>query len=167
MPSRKLIDEIVAQALAEAETKNIPIYTFALYYDDEFLALSVCIDTQENSLRAVKSMNAYSAKYFLHAIASGDLKSAALWNANGGRSFSLGDFVLVNLARTDVAGPKDDPGLFQDLLQALVRNLPVILKQAEDKNLARFFAAPVQIAMFSSFCLPPGYGFEAHLRISR
>ena len=118
---RALIEKVIEQALFEAKSRNVPIYTFALYYDHESPAVSVCIDTEEQSKATVKSMNTYSRIYFGRAVADGDLSGAALWRANIGRSLSLGDFHMVNVARTELAGdfvPGDD--FFLALVQALV-----------------------------------------------
>ncbi len=134
MTLNDLFDRIVERALAEAEAKRISIHTFAFYYDHESAAVSVCIDTEENSWQAAKRINAYSAKHFLSAVADGDLKGAAMWNVNGDRNFALGDFYLVNLARTDLAEARADNEFFQSMLQAVVRNQPAISRLADNKD---------------------------------
>jgi hypothetical protein len=57
----------------------------------------------------VRGINAYNLRYFCKAVDSGDLQTAALWQANVGRNLSLGDFTAVNLARTDL--PEDVSGV--------------------------------------------------------
>jgi hypothetical protein len=65
-------------------------------------------------------MNRYNMKYFMQAIADKDLKSANLWQANIGRSLSLGDFLLVNCARTDLGKTKTTPAFYLAMIEALV-----------------------------------------------
>ena len=118
---RGLIEKVIDQALFEARSRNVPVYTFALYYDHESPAISVCVDTEEQSKAAVRSKNVYNRKYFGKAVANGDLSGAALWRANIGRSLSLGDFHMVNVARTELApdfAPSDD--FFLAMAQVLV-----------------------------------------------
>lgn len=45
---------------------------------------------------------------------------ATLWQANVGRSLSLGDFAVVNAARTDMPGVQQDGNLFAAMLKAMV-----------------------------------------------
>src|SRR5258708_2523137 len=97
-----LFAEVLSNAIDEVRERGTPMYTFAFYHDHESAAVSVCVDTEENSRRSVAKSNAYGIKHFAQAIAAGDLKSAALWNANTGRSLSLGDFALVNVARANL-----------------------------------------------------------------
>lgn len=72
------MDNTIDQGLAEAARRDLAIHTFALYYDHESPAISVCIDTAESSRRKVADINAYNRKYFEEAVAAGDLKTAAL-----------------------------------------------------------------------------------------
>ena len=105
MPSdiQSIADQVIRAALNEAAKDKFRIYTFALYFDHESPAISVCLDTKENSIRQVSEQNAYSAKYFQKLIAAGYTEQATLWQANVGRNLSLGDFARVNIARTPVA----------------------------------------------------------------
>jgi hypothetical protein len=130
----KFLDRVIGHALAEARSRQLSIFTFAFYFDYESRAVSVCIDTEENSLRTVKEINVYNYRHFLRAANAGDLSGAAMWNANIGRSLSLGDFSVVNLARVDV--PEADVGqeFFQSMLLAVIRNQPAIESQARDKD---------------------------------
>lgn len=129
---RAFIEKIIDQALSESECKQIPIYTFALYFDHESLALSACIDTEENSKATVARINTYNRKYFFQAVASGDLKGASLWLANAGRSLSLGDFHMVNMAREELpAGVSPNQEFFVSVVQTLVISERKIAAQAE------------------------------------
>lgn len=104
MTSESLFVNVVDRALAEARSRSIRVYTFAFYHDHESAAVSVCVDTQDNSERVVRGINAYNSKHFFEAVETRDLKMAALWQANTGCSLSLGDFAAVNLARTELPG---------------------------------------------------------------
>ena len=129
---RALIERIIDQALSESERKQVPIYTFALYFNHESLALSVCIDTEENSKATVARINTYNRKYFSPAVASGDLKGASLWLANAGRSLSLGDFHIVNVAREELPeGFSPSQEFFVSLVQTLAIAERKIAEQAE------------------------------------
>jgi hypothetical protein len=127
-----LFDGIIRDALAEAQAKAVPIFTFAFYFDHESAAVSVCIDTEENSRRKVQKMNAYNSAHFHAAVTAGDLRRAAMWQASVGRNLSLGDFSLVNLARIDVPAPHGDSDFFLRMIRAVVRNQPAIERQSAD-----------------------------------
>jgi hypothetical protein len=114
-----LFAEVLSNAIREVRERGIPVYTFAFYHDHESAAVSVCVDTEANSLRSVAKSNAHGIKHFAEAVAAGDLKSAALWNANTGRSLSLGDFALVNVARTNLEGIKPGKGFHLAMVRAL------------------------------------------------
>lgn len=121
MPSDTFLDSILQRAVAEVRQKSIPIYTFALYHDHESNTVSVCVDTEENSAKCVASTNRYNLKYFMKAIADKDLKAAGLWQANTGRSLSLGDFTLVNIARSDIGNTKATSAFYLSMIEALLR----------------------------------------------
>jgi hypothetical protein len=129
----ELFDKTIQQALAQAQAKSIAIYTFAFYFDHESRAVSVCIDTEENSSRVVNKMNSYNQKHFLDAVVAGDLHRAAMWQANIGRSLLLGDFLLVNLARADVTEADIGDEFFISMVRAVVRNQPAIVGLSADK----------------------------------
>jgi hypothetical protein len=97
-----LFAEVLTNAIHDVRARGTPVYTFAFYHDHESAAVSVCVDTEENSRRSVIKSNAYRIKHFAKAVAAGDLRSAVMWNANTGRSLSLGDFALVNVARANL-----------------------------------------------------------------
>ena len=120
MSAALLFHDVLESALSEIESSGLPVFTFAMYHDHESGAVSVCADSEENSARAVASMNAYNAKCFGTAVAKGDLKDAALWQANVGRSLSLGDFAIVNAARTDIGEVPVDDRFYVLMAQAVV-----------------------------------------------
>lgn len=119
-PLARLADEILERAIARARDEAVPIYTFALYHDHESAALSVCIDTEESSRRCVARMNRYSKRHFADTLTRGNLAAAELWQANIGRSLSLGSFALVDVARRDLGPIRDDD---VDFYVTLVRSL--------------------------------------------
>lgn len=120
MSAALLFHEVLESALTELELSGLPVFTFAMYHDQESGAVSVCADSEENSARAVASMNAYNAKHFGIAVAKGDLKQAALWQANVGRSLSLGDFAVLNAARRDIGDVQVDGQFYILMAQAVV-----------------------------------------------
>lgn len=124
-------DRVIRAALDEAAKGGLRIYTFALYFDHESPALSVCIDTKENSLRQVSEQNAYAAKYFHKCIGAGDLEQAVLWQANVGRNLSLGDFARVNVARTGVALAKLSEGDCLGLIRCVMAHEGEVRELAE------------------------------------
>ncbi len=65
-------------------------------------------------------MNKYNLRYFLKAVAEGNLQLASLWQANVGRSLSLGDFAMVNVARADIEESVIDERFYLSMVQALV-----------------------------------------------
>ena len=62
MSAASLFHEVLESALSEIESSGLPVFTFAMYHDHESGAVSVCADSEENSARAVASMNAYNAQ---------------------------------------------------------------------------------------------------------
>jgi hypothetical protein len=121
MAPASLIENVLRQAVAEVALSGTEVFTFALYFDHESSALSVCVDTEVNSAKTVAQINRYNAKYFHQAVGAADLKMAELWQANAGRSLSLGDFALVNVARTDVPPSAVNEQFFLGLVEELVR----------------------------------------------
>jgi hypothetical protein len=121
MSARELFSSVLRQALAEIRKETIPVYTFALYHDHESATVSVCVDTQESSAKLVASSNAHSMRYFAEAIAEKDLKAASLWQANIGRSLSLGDFALVNSARTELGKVKPNKDFYLNMVEAIIQ----------------------------------------------
>lgn len=115
-----LFASVLDNALADVKALSIPVFTFALYHDHESEAVSVCVDTEENSNQFVIATNHFNMRYFKKAIEIGDLQEAQLWQANIGRSLSLGDFKLVNLARTQLNGIPINDQFYVAMVQALV-----------------------------------------------
>jgi hypothetical protein len=111
---------VLTEAISGLRQIRLDVYTFALYFDHESSAISVCADTVANSAATVRGINTYNRKYFDSALASGDLKAAALWCSNIGRSLSLGDFVARNLARTPVKGAIIGNEFFVGMLRTLM-----------------------------------------------
>lgn len=115
----RLFNDVLSRTIAEVRERGTNVFTFAFYHDHESAAVSVCVDTEPNSAREVLSENAFGMKYFADAIADGDLKQAALWKANIGRSLSLGDFELVNVALTDLGSVTVDDDFYLSMIRAL------------------------------------------------
>jgi hypothetical protein len=89
-------------AIVQLRADPVPIHTFAFYHDHESGAVSVCVDTKESSREHLNRSNRWSMKHFAQHIQAGSWEDASLFQANVGRSLSLGDFARVNLARTRV-----------------------------------------------------------------
>ncbi len=122
------LDRVIKAALAELAADPIPIYTFALYHDHESGAVSVCADTRESSLALVRQSNAWTMKYFAEHVRDGNWRSAVLFQANIGRSLSLGDFARVNVARTDLpSGAVDGESFYLAMAKAVIANQQEIL----------------------------------------
>jgi hypothetical protein len=138
MELRETLAKVISTALGEASRRGLAIYTIALYYDHESHAVSVCIDTEESSAKSVRSMNAYNMKYFHEAVDQGDLADAALWQANIGRSLSLGDFALVGLCRTDLGDEAPRQDFFVEMARSLMSAEPEVLRQAGDPDRVLF-----------------------------
>jgi hypothetical protein len=111
---------VLREPISELRQKRLDVYTFALYFDHESKAISICADTASNSAATVRGINTYNRKYFDPAVAAGDLKAASLWCSSIGRSLSLGDFVARNLARTPVKGSIIGNEFFVGMLRALM-----------------------------------------------
>ncbi len=131
---KDIIQKTVSAGLKHVEKNVVPVHTFALYYDHESHAIAICIDTEENSHRVVNEINEYNYKYFQKYAVSGNLKQAALCQANIGRNLSLGNFAFVNIGRTelDIENPKEE--FFALLLQTLVARQEEVAKFAIDRE---------------------------------
>ena len=127
-----IIAEVIDRALREIREAKVPVHTFALYYDHESPALSVCVDTAENSARVVRGINSFNRPHFASAARCGNLKSASLWCANIGRNLSLGDFTRVNVARTEV--PRANESFFRAMLTGLLAKEAAIEALAVDRS---------------------------------
>src|SRR5437016_14539424 len=122
---------VVKAALKELRADPVPIHTFALYHDHESAMVSVCVDTKESSTKFVDDSNGWLMKYFAEHIHNGSYKDACLFQANVGRSLSLGDFARVNLGEADL-----DHGVVADEFFYLAMARAVIAHQEEILSLA-------------------------------
>jgi len=127
------LNDVMDRALHELEQKQFPLYTLAFYLDHESAAVSVCADTQPNSDRVVASTNKYNLKHFLAGVSDGDLGAAAIWQANIGRSLSLGDFTVVNLARTELGAVPADAALCLGMVETIIKNHERIRRLSVDR----------------------------------
>ena len=126
--------KVVAEAISELRQRRLDVYTFALYFDHESKAISICADTASNSATTVRGINIYNRQYFDPAVASGDLKAASLWCSNIGRSLSLGDFAAKNLARTSVKTSIIGQEFFVEMLRALMDAESEVATLTSDKD---------------------------------
>ena len=123
---------VMATALSELKERGVAVDTLSFYIDHESNAVSVCADTRENSARSVASSNAFSSRHFMDAIRDRDLEAAALWQANIGRSLSLGDFTAVNVARTDLGKHRLSPALCLAMVETVVESHDAIRELSAD-----------------------------------
>lgn len=130
----KIATEIITAALKEACDLQIPIHTFALYYDHESPAISVCIDTAEQSRQAAIAFNRFNTKHFLQFAIDGDLAQAAKWQANGGRNLELGGFAYINLQRRNIPTKRGGTKFYAGLLQSLVAQQELVARQAKIRS---------------------------------
>ena len=118
----KTFDMIIDRALNILFDKKADIFTFALYYDHESYSVEVCADTVYNSQLTVRASNVFIREQFFSAIEREDLESAASWNSNTGRSFSLGDFQYKMLGWEPIKAPNNSTPFYQAMVRALIRN---------------------------------------------
>jgi hypothetical protein len=112
-------DDVLSRAIPEVRAAAIDVFTFAIYHDHESAAVSICVDTEASSARLVRSQNAFRIKHFADAVSRGDLQKVALFKANEGRSLSLGDFAMVNLARTNIGSVPVDDKFYLQMIRAI------------------------------------------------
>ncbi len=131
----QFLDSVVKAALAKLRADPIPLYTFALYHDHESAAVSVCADTKESSLASLRRSNNWSMRYFAQHVRDGKWEDACLFQANVGRSLSLGDFARVNVARTDLPpGVATNNSFYLAMVGAIVANQEYILELAPERE---------------------------------
>ena len=129
----EFLNEVLRRAMAELQSNPIPVYTFAFYHDHESSAVSVCIDTEDSSRELVRKSNQWSMRYFSEHIAEGKWDDACLFQANVGRSLSLGDFACVNLARTELPlGINVDQSLSLAMVKAVIAYQRELLAHAQN-----------------------------------
>lgn len=130
------LGDVISRAIKDIRKARLPLYTFAFYHDHESAAVSVCADTAESSATLVASSNEFNSKYFIKAVSNGDLKAIAMWTANPGRSLSLGDFAMVNVARTDFAdGIRPGKDFYLAMIRAVIAresDIVTLAKQSEN-----------------------------------
>lgn len=126
---------VVKGALTELREDPIPVHTFAFYHDHESGIVSVCVDTKESSAKLVRSSNQWAMGYFAEHIQSGSWKDASLFQANAGRSLSLGDFARVNLGETDLDGDMvADETFHLEMARAVIAHQQEILELAPEPD---------------------------------
>lgn len=118
-PFQETLNEALDDALTVVRQKSIPIYTIAFFHDHESRAVSICVDTEENSNAHAASSNRYFSKYFWKAVEQRDLKEIRSNSADSGRNASLGDFVLVNAGRRDLPKGRIGKELYLDMISTL------------------------------------------------
>jgi hypothetical protein len=114
-----LFGKVLSNAVDEIRGRGTPVYTFAFYHDHESAAISVCVDTEANSVLTANKWNAYWMKHFAKAINAGDLKAASMWRVKNERNLSLGDFALVNVARTRLVGISPDKEFYLAMIRSV------------------------------------------------
>jgi hypothetical protein len=154
----RLFEDVLSGAIPEVRVAGIDVVTFALYHDHESSAVSVCVDTEASSARLVRSQNAFNTRYFADAVTKGDLRTAALFQANVGRSLSLGDFELVNVARTDLNGIRPDEGFYLSMIRSLRRREGEIARLARDPQRLLFCASSADSEVGYLWTMVPAAG---------
>jgi hypothetical protein len=114
------VRQVIERAIAFASEEQINVYSFSFYLDHESRAISVCLDTHENSKNKVMEENSYNSNYFRKCIDDNDLEGALMWCANPGRNLSLGDFKFVNVSREDLLESSPDKKVCEIMLRTLV-----------------------------------------------
>lgn len=135
----RFLDDVLLAALSELRSNPLDLYTIAFYHDHESRAVSICADTKSKSQQTVRNANVWSMKYFAQQIDDGNLEDAAMFQANTGRSLSLGDFAKVNLARTGI--PHDvtiDDEFYLGMVKTMIRHQRAISAMAAPKEELRF-----------------------------
>jgi hypothetical protein len=156
MSPTQLFALVLESALAEARERNVPVFTFALYHDHEAAAISVCVDTEQRSDKVVRSINAYNMRHFLRAVQAGDLETAALWQANIGRSLSPGDFEWVNLARAPLGEVQVDDQSYVEMVRSVVARQDAIAALAPNPDRLVFACSGPEDEVAYVWSLPSG-----------
>lgn len=127
-----LFNDVLSRAIPEVRAAGIDVFTFAFYHDHESAAVSICVDTEANSVRAIRSSSAFKAKHFVDAVEAGNLRKAAAFKANVGWSLSLGDFEMVNVARTDTGSVPVDDHFYLQMIRAVRAHEQEIVSMTSD-----------------------------------
>ena len=128
---RRMASEVLDEAIGVCTSDEIDLFTFSFYLDHESRAVSVCIDTDENSFAQVREQNRRTGARFAELMADPEAGDVALWQPNLGRNTSLGDFTYVNLARRAYVFPHSHRSVSDALLRTLFE------RQAEIVSLSR------------------------------
>jgi hypothetical protein len=142
--SQRLFDDVLSRAIPEVRAAGIDVFTFAFYHDHESAAVSICVDTEASSARLVRSQNAFSIRHFTDAVSRGDLRKAALFKANVGRNLSLGDFELVNVARTNIGSVPVDDNFYLQMIRAVRAHEGEIVLMASDVDRLLFCSSSAE-----------------------
>ena len=137
----RLFDDVISTAILEIRASGMDLFTFAFYHDHESAAVSICADTKASSVRSVRGHNAFFLKRFAEAVARSDLRKAELFKANAGRSLSLGDFEMVNVARTDLGPIPVDADFYLQMIRAVRAREGEIVELAGDVESLLFCAS--------------------------
>ncbi len=146
----KHLENLVAASIQKINESKIDVYSYAIYFDHESKRrISVCIDTRENSLRAVKKSNQFREKYVTKFRNDGNCDSLGNFSANSGRNYSLGDFKYRNRVSFENKKDTDLPDTYT--LKAIKA---VVARQDE---ITRFSTKPEQV-LFSCSTQNDEYG---------
>ncbi len=137
---KKFFDDMIDESLRKFN-KEKSIYTFAFYHDHESDAVSICIDTEDNSMKKVSESNENTKKYFYSFLEQGDMDSLKLWNFQTGRNFSLGDFSLVNIVYKNIEKELISPSIYLEMIKSIERNKSKILKYSKNPEKVFFYCS--------------------------
>lgn len=115
-------DKIIEKALNILFSKGTDIYTFALYYDHESSAVSVCVDTKINSKSVARKSNEFAFQTLKNAISEKNMDRAKIFGRCSERSFSLGDFKVRSLGWEPMKAPNNSAPFYLALVEVLFRN---------------------------------------------
>ncbi len=141
---QRLFEGVLSRAVREVCAADIDVFTFAFYHDHESGAVSICVDTEASSTREVRSQNAFRIRHFADAVSRGDLQMAASFKANEGRNLSLGDFEMVNVARTTIGSVPVDDNFYLQMIRAVRAHEREIVLMARDAERLLFCASSAE-----------------------
>jgi hypothetical protein len=130
---KEIFNNLVDKSIFELAKIKIDVYTYAFYHDHESFAVSICVDTKENSIKSLLSQNEFTLTQFDKLIQEKDLKMASLFKYNTSRNFSLGDFKCVNMCRTDIRkGTAIDDQFYIDMVETINNHKEEIKKLSSE-----------------------------------
>jgi hypothetical protein len=154
--AKLLFDDVLSRAILEVRAAGIDVFTFAFYHDHESAAVSICVDTEASSVQAIRSGRAFKAKHFADAVATGNLRKAAAFKANIGRSLSLGNFEMVNVARTDIGSVTVDDNFYLEMIRAVRTREQEIVSMTRDVERLLFCSSSAELEVgFMWTAAPP------------